>query len=99
LQSIGRDAELAGQGVQELVFLRWSAIAGSCWGAGLGIDDAAERLIDRCSLAHTVYNTFTYAEFVCKRPTPLIVDNTEVASIYHYSLFKNLAVTTELFAQ
>jgi hypothetical protein len=63
------------------------------------LDDAAERLIDRCSLAHTVYNTFTYAEFVCKRPTPLIVDNTEVASIYHYSLFENLAVTTELFAQ
>jgi hypothetical protein len=63
------------------------------------LDDAAERLIDRCSLAHTVYNTFAYAEFVCKRPTPLVVDNAEVASIYHYSRFENLVVTTELYAQ
>jgi hypothetical protein len=63
------------------------------------LNSAAERLIDRCSLAHTVYNTFDYAEFVCKQPTPLIVDGAEAASIYHYSLFKNLAVTTELFAQ
>jgi hypothetical protein len=63
------------------------------------LDDPAERLIDRCSLAHTVYNTFTYAEFVCKRPTPLVVDGADVASIYHYSLFKNLDVATELFSQ
>ncbi len=60
---------------------------------------ASEHLIDCCSLAHTVYNTFTYAEFVCKQPTPLIIDGADVASIYHYSRFENLAVTTELFAQ
>lgn len=63
------------------------------------LDDPAERLIDRCYLAHTVYNTFTYAEFVAKRPTPLVIDGSEVVSIYHYSFFKNLGVTTELFAQ
>ena len=57
-----------------------------------------ERLIDRCYLAHTVYNNFTYAEFVCKQPTPLVVDGAEVASIYHYSFYKSLNVTNEFFA-
>lgn len=62
------------------------------------LDSDAERLIDRCYLAHTVYNTFTYAEFIGKQPTPLIVDDREVASIYHYSFYKNLNVANELFA-
>jgi hypothetical protein len=63
------------------------------------LDADTERLIDRCYLAHTVYNNFTYAEFIGKQPTPLIVDGAEVASIYHYSFFKNLNVTNEFFAQ
>ncbi|MCC6944183.1 MAG: hypothetical protein IT335_06375 [Thermomicrobiales bacterium] len=63
------------------------------------LDATAERLIDRCYLAHTVYNNFTYAEFVGKQPTPVMVGGAEVASIYHYSFYKNLDVTTELFAQ
>ena len=63
------------------------------------LDAEAERLIDRCYLAHTIYNNFTYAEFIGKRPTPLVVDGAEVASVFHYSFYKNLDVTTELFAQ
>lgn len=59
----------------------------------------AENYIDRCYLAHTVYNNFTYAEFVCKRPTPLVIDGKTVASIYHYSYYKALEVTNEFFAQ
>jgi hypothetical protein len=58
----------------------------------------AEHLIDRCKLAHTVYNTFEYAEFVCKQPTPLVRDGSEVASIYHYSDYRRLAVTNTLFS-
>lgn len=56
-----------------------------------------EHLIDRCYLAHTVYNTFTYAEFVGKQPTPLIIDGQTVTSVYHYSHYWQLAVTTELY--
>lgn len=63
------------------------------------LDADDEQLIDRCYLAHTVYNTFVYAEFVCKQPTPLVVGGAGVASLYHYSRFENLDVTTELFAQ
>ncbi len=54
--------------------------------------------IDRCKLAHTVYNTFDYAEFVCKQPTPLDRDGVEVASIFHYSNYHQLAVTNTLFS-
>jgi hypothetical protein len=57
----------------------------------------AESHIDRCKLAHTVYNTFDYAEFVCKQPTPLVRDGVEVASIFHYSDYRQLAVTNALF--
>ena len=58
----------------------------------------AESPIDRCKLAHAVYNTFDYAEFVCKQPTPLVRDGAEVAWIYHYSDYHRLAVTHTLFA-
>jgi hypothetical protein len=57
-----------------------------------------EHLIDRCKLAHTVYNTFDYGEFVCKQPTPLVRDGVDVASIYHYSDYRRLAVTNSLFS-
>jgi hypothetical protein len=57
-----------------------------------------EHLIDRCKLAHTVYNTLDYAEFVCKQPTPLLVDGKEVASVFHYSDYHQLPVKTQFFA-
>lgn len=58
----------------------------------------AERLIDRCYLAHTVYNTFTYAEFVGKQATPLIIAGQVATSIYHYSRFWELDVTNQLYS-
>ena len=59
------------------------------------LDD--ELLIDRCKLAHTVYNNFTYAEFVCKQPTPIFnADGKEVASAYHYSDYHELQVTNTM---
>lgn len=61
----------------------------------LNLDD--ELLIDRCKLAHTVYNNFTYAEFICKQPTPIFnADGKEVASAYHYSDYHELQVTNTM---
>ncbi|MGN6361751.1 MAG: hypothetical protein ACTHNK_15310 [Thermomicrobiales bacterium] len=44
-----------------------------------------EHWIDLFSLAHIIYNTFDRAEFICRRPTPIMVDGREVASTQHYS--------------
>lgn len=63
------------------------------------LDSDFANYIDRCYLAHTVYNNFTYAEFVLKCPTPLVIDGKTVASIYHYSHYESHDVTNELFAQ
>jgi hypothetical protein len=62
------------------------------------LESDAETTIERCKLAHTVYNTFDYAEFVCKRPTPLVVAEKTVATIFHYSEYHRLHVTNALFA-
>jgi hypothetical protein len=57
-----------------------------------------EHLIDHCKLAHTVYNTFDYAEFICKQPTPLVKNGAEVATVFHYSDVHRLQVTNRLYA-
>jgi hypothetical protein len=41
--------------------------------------------IDRCALAHIIYNRFDRAEFICKRPTPVMHEGQEIARIQHYS--------------
>jgi len=50
-------------------------------------DLAAEEThwIDLLALAHIIYNTFDRAEFICRRPTPILRDGDEVASVLHYS--------------
>ncbi|CAN5487716.1 hypothetical protein BH09CHL1_BH09CHL1_32260 [soil metagenome] len=57
-----------------------------------------EHLIDHCKLAHTVFNTFDYAEFICKQPTPLIKDGAEITKVYHYSDVHRLNATSRFFA-
>jgi len=57
-----------------------------------------DQLIECCKLAHTVYNTFDYAEFVCRSLTPLIGDNPAEVSLFHYSAIHRLAVRHTLFA-
>lgn len=57
-----------------------------------------EHLIDRCALAHTVYNTFDYGEFICKRSTPVLIDGAEVATAFHYSEVHRLDVRHTIFA-
>lgn len=54
-------------------------------------------LIDRCRLAHTVYNTFDYAEFICKQPTSIERNGEAVASVFHYADVRRMAVRTTLF--
>lgn len=53
--------------------------------------------IEHCKLAHTVYNTFDYAEFVCRPLTPQIGDNPGDVRIYHYSEIHRDAVSHALF--
>ncbi len=62
------------------------------------LDIETEHVIDSLKLAHAVYNTFDYIEFVCKRPTPVGLEGETVTSIYHYSDFRQLAATTTFFA-
>jgi hypothetical protein len=58
----------------------------------------AEHWIDSCALAHIIYNTFDRAEFICKRPTPLIHDGQEVARIFHYSDYRAFPAAHTLYA-
>jgi hypothetical protein len=58
----------------------------------------AEHWIDRCALAHAIYNTFDRCEFVCKRPTPVVVDGQEVARVFHYSDYRALPAKHTLLA-
>jgi hypothetical protein len=49
------------------------------------LTSAAEHSVDRCALAHVIYNRFDRAEFICKRPTPLVHEGQEIGRIQHYS--------------
>jgi hypothetical protein len=64
----------------------------------IDLENDAEHLLDTAHLAHAVYNTLDYAEFVLKCPTPLIVDGNEVAKIFHYSDYRNHAVKHTFYA-
>jgi hypothetical protein len=63
------------------------------------LESSERHLIDRCKLAHIVFNRFDYAEFVCKRPTPVIRNGETVASVFHYSEFHRMAVTNTILCQ
>jgi hypothetical protein len=36
-------------------------------------------------VAHIAYNTFDRAEFIIRRPTPVIAEGRPVCSVHHYS--------------
>lgn len=44
-----------------------------------------EHWIDALDMAHVVYNTFDRAEFIVRRPTPVMRDGKEVCSVLHYA--------------
>lgn len=58
----------------------------------------AEFRIDTLKMAHAVFNTLDYVEFVCKQPTPVEVNGEKVTTIYHYSDYRNLNAVTTFFA-
>lgn len=58
---------------------------------------ASPHAIERLAMAFSVYNTYDYAEFIVRRPTPLIVDGREVAQVMHYSESVPTAARHELF--
>ena len=57
-----------------------------------------EHWIDRLLMAETVYNTFDWAEFVARAPTPLVVDGREVATVLHYSDYRAYPARTTFYA-
>ena len=57
-----------------------------------------EHWIDRLLLAHTVYNTFDWAEFVARAPTPFVVDGQQVATVLHYSDYRAYPARTTFYA-
>jgi len=53
--------------------------------------------IERLAMAFAVYNTFDFAEFIVRRPTPIVVEGREVATVMHYSESVATAARHELF--
>ncbi|MEZ4497164.1 MAG: hypothetical protein R2845_10385 [Thermomicrobiales bacterium] len=49
-------------------------------------------------MAHAVFNKLDYVRFVCKQPTPITVDGADVATIYHYSDFREVNAITTFYA-
>ena len=58
--------------------------------------NAAER-IERLAMAFVAYNTFDYAEFIVRRPTPLSNGEREVAQVMHYSEAVSMQARHELY--
>lgn len=56
-----------------------------------------EHWIDRLALAHIGYNTFSRAEFVIRRLTPIERDGRTVASVLHYTEVRVQAARHTLF--
>ena len=57
----------------------------------------ATDLIDHFYIAHIVYNTFDWAEFILRKPTPILINNKEVSKVDHYSDIQRLDVQNQLF--
>jgi len=60
-------------------------------------NSGASHLIERTAQAFVVYNTFDYAEFIVRRPTPVVAGAREVARVMHYSESVAMAARHELY--
>jgi hypothetical protein len=56
----------------------------------------AEHLIDRCRLAHTVWNAWDWAEFILKRPTAIDPGEPSGPRVFHYADLRHLEVQNTL---
>jgi hypothetical protein len=54
--------------------------------------------IDCLSLAFIAFNTNHFADFVIEAPTPVMEQNKEIATVYHYSKMTTIQVKNRIFA-
>jgi hypothetical protein len=57
-----------------------------------------DRWINLFAVAHTCYNTADRAEFILRRPTPVVRDGVAVCEVMHYSDIRCLPARNRLFA-
>lgn len=62
------------------------------------LDAQIDHPVDRCRLAHVIFNTFDYAEFVCRRDEPTEPAGDSGTLFHHYSQVESHSVNTRLFA-
>ena len=58
---------------------------------------SVERDIERLSMAFVCYNTYDVAEFVLRKPTPVMRDGEEVGSVIDYSEVRRVPAKTTLY--
>ena len=56
-----------------------------------------DRTIEKFSMAFVCYNTFDLAEFVLRRPTPVMAGGKEVVSLFEYSDVRRVAAKNSIF--
>lgn len=54
--------------------------------------------IDRLNLAFIAFNKPHFADFIIETATPIIEEDKEVATVYHYSKIVSIAAENKLFA-
>ena len=62
------------------------------------LDAAVDRNIERLSMAYVCYNTYDVAEFVLRKPTPVMKDGREVGSVVDYSEVRRIPAKTTLYS-
>ena len=58
---------------------------------------SVEREIERLSMAYVCYNTYDVAEFILRKPTPVMCDGDQVGSVIDYSEVRRVPVSTTLY--
>jgi hypothetical protein len=61
------------------------------------LEEPAASMVERCEIAHVVYDGFAKAEFVLRRPLPVGERDGQPVSVTDYSVIRILPVRNELF--
>ena len=56
-----------------------------------------DRWITLFAVAHTCYNTFDRAEFILRRPTPVIREGVTAGEVMHYSDIRRIPARNRIF--
>ena len=62
------------------------------------LDASVDRDIERLSMAYVCYNNYDVAEFVLRKPTPVLKDGDEVGSAVEYSEVRRVPTKTTLYS-